>query len=54
MNSKNEIAIYLFDPEKKDYYTATQMRKLMTEVKSQLNKRKHITVIVVETDNVIS
>jgi GTP1/Obg family GTP-binding protein len=51
MSKKEEIAVFLFDPEKKDYYTATQVRKLMTEIKSQLTKKKYIKVIISENDN---
>jgi GTP1/Obg family GTP-binding protein len=51
MSKKDEIAVFLFDPEKKEYYTTTQARKLLNEIKSQLNKKKYITVIISETDN---
>jgi hypothetical protein len=50
MSKKEEIAVFLFDPEKKDYYTTTQVKKLMTEIKTQLNKKKYITVIITETE----
>lgn len=48
---KDEIAIFLFDPEKKDYLTRAACQKLLKEIMSNIQKNKPITVIVKETDD---
>lgn len=45
---KDEIAVYTFDPEKKDYVIRSACEKLLKEIKSNLSKNKKIIVTVSE------
>jgi len=49
---KDEIAVYTFDPEKKDYVTRSLCEKLLKEIKSNLSKNKPITVVLTETTTI--
>jgi hypothetical protein len=48
---KDEIAIFIFDPEKKDNITRYALEKMLKEIKSQLSKNKIISVVIAEADN---
>ena len=43
-----EIAVYEFDPEKKDYVIRSHCEKLLKDIKSNLSKNKKIKVILTE------
>ncbi len=45
---KDEIAVFTFDPEKKDYVIRASLEKLLKEIKSNLSKNKNIVVTVSE------
>lgn len=45
---KDEIAIYAFDPEKKDYVIRAACEKLLKEIRSNLSKNKTIIVTISE------
>ena len=47
---KDEIAVYSFDPEKKEYVTRSLCEKLLKEIKANLAKNKPITVALTETN----
>jgi hypothetical protein len=46
---KDEIAVYSFDPEKKEYVTRSLCEKLLKEIKSNLARNRPITVVLTET-----
>lgn len=46
---KDEIAVFLFDPEKKDNLTRYALEKLLKEIKNNLAKNIPITVVLTET-----
>jgi TolB-like protein len=48
---KDEIAVFSFDPEKKDYITRSMLDKLLREIKTNLSKNIPITVVLTETIN---
>jgi hypothetical protein len=48
---KGEIAVYTFDPEKKEYITRSMLEKLLKEIKTNLSKNIPITVVLTETSN---
>lgn len=43
-----EIAVYEFDPEKKDYVIRSHCEKLLKDIKSILSKNKKIKVTLTE------
>ena len=45
---KDEIAVFTFDPEKKDYVIRSSLEKLLKEIKSNLSKNKNIVVTISE------
>lgn len=49
---KDEIAVYKFDPEKKEYVTRSLCEKLLKDIKSNLSKNKLITVVLTETTTI--
>ena len=48
--NENEITVFTFYPEKKDYVTRAACANLLREIKSQLSNNKSISVIILNSE----